>query len=149
MWTKWCPLGVFWPQCLKVAKLGVVDAPGEWLFPVGFRVGGQGRTADLCANVCSMPFDPFAWKLSNLVPWMPIASKWLLMMFRSHDLRRMSNCWSLYKYCPLGVIWPLWLRVARLVAVDVPREKNFLIDFQVTWSKVKVKLVVCIQNVIR
>ena len=42
------------------------------------------------SDVRSISFDPFAWKLPNLVQWMPIERRWSLLMLR-------SNWWSLYK----------------------------------------------------
>ena len=36
-----------------------------------------------------------------------LASRWPLLMFRSHGQRSRSNCGSLYKWCPLNICWPL------------------------------------------
>ena len=49
---------------------------------------GQGQTAGLCTNVVhSKPFDSFAWKLSNLIQWMPKEKKCsqliLLLIFQN------------------------------------------------------------------
>ena len=42
----------------------------------GHMVKGQGQTAGLCTNdVHSISFDPFIWKLPNLVWLMPLGSR--------------------------------------------------------------------------
>ena len=42
------------------------------------------------------------------------------------------------------IFWPLCLKVVKLDTVDAPREYMVPIDFKVTWSKVKVTLLVCV-----
>ena len=94
----------------------------------GYRVKGQGQTTDLWNKnaVRSIFLDPFAGKLLNLVQWMYLVSRWPILMFRSHGQR--SNRWSLYKYCPLNIFWPLCLKIAKLSSVDASWEWMFPID---------------------
>ena len=51
------------------------------------------------SNVRSISFHPFACKLPNLVQWMPLESRCFLLIFRSHDQRPRSNCWSSFPLC--------------------------------------------------
>ena len=53
----------------------------------------------------------------------------------TYDPRSRSNCWSLYKCC----LFNLYLKNVKLGSVDALREEMFPIDFQVMWSKIKVK----------
>ena len=60
-------------------------------------VKAQGQTAGRCKNyVWSISLTLSARNLPNLV-WMPLESRWPLLIFRSHGQRWRSNCWSLYK----------------------------------------------------
>ena len=34
---KYCPLNIFWPLCLKIAKLRLEEATWEWMFPIMWR----------------------------------------------------------------------------------------------------------------
>ena len=58
------------------------------------------------SDVRSIYFDPLAWKLPNLVQWMPLESRCFLLISRSHGQRSRSNRWSLHKWyyvCSLSV----------------------------------------------
>ena len=59
-------------------------------------------------NVRSMSFDPFTCNLPNLVQWIPLGNKWPLLVFRSHDQRSGSNCWTVKK-CLLSIHWSTFL----------------------------------------
>ena len=41
--------------------------------------------------VRSISFDPFTWSIPNLVQWLPLMSRWSLLIFRSHVQRARSN----------------------------------------------------------
>ena len=41
-----------------------------------------------------------------------------LLVFRSHGQRLKSDCWSLYKWCPINIGWTLCLKDAKLGSVD-------------------------------
>ena len=72
----------------------VIDDPYRFW---SHMVKAQGQTAGRCKNyVWSTSLALFARKLPNLV-WMPLESRWPLLIFRSHGQRSRSNCWSLYK----------------------------------------------------
>ena len=60
---------------------------------VGLSISMYSRPSD----VHSICFDPLARKMPNLVLWMPLESRWALLIFRSDDQRSRSNCWSLKK----------------------------------------------------
>ena len=49
------------------------------------------------------------------------------------------------KRCPLNMSWPLCWKVAKRGTVNDSREEMFPNDFQVTWSKVKIKLLFFVQ----
>ena len=59
-----------------------------------------------------------------------------------------SNYWSLYKGCSLNIFWPFCLKVASLGIMDAHGMYMTPSDFQFTWSKVKVKLLVLIPSAV-
>ena len=46
------------------------------------------------SDIHSISFDPFAWKLPNLVQWLPLRNICTLLIFSSYGQRSRSNCWS-------------------------------------------------------
>ena len=155
--------------------------------PIDFQVTRskvKDKTAGLLKHVgCSLSPDPYAGKLLNVVQWMPLESRWPILMsrswsksncwflkqicllniswllcwkvaklgivnalwfqlmFNSHGLRSCSNCWSLNK-CPLNIFWLPCLKFPKHRTVDATKKEMFPIDFLVTLSKVKVKLLI-------
>ena len=139
--------------CLFIFQSGL-----RYLFmpPLKKKTLSVGQSFCKPSDVCSLSFDPFAWKLPgvfvmlsaqyldpfawkwpNLVQLMSLGSRWLLLILRSHGQRSRSNCWSLTK-CFLS--WSLCLKVAIFGKIDVPRKYMTPIGFEVTCSKVKIKL---------
>ena len=43
------------------------------------------------SNVHSISFDTFAWKLPNVVQWIPLGKRWPLLIFRSNGQRSRSK----------------------------------------------------------
>ena len=69
--------------------------------------------------------------------------------FSGHVVKGQSqNYWSLYKGCSLNIFWPFCLKVASLGIMDAPGKYMTPSDFQFTWSKVKVKLLVLIPSAV-
>ena len=62
-----------------------------------------GRSVCRPNDVSSISFDPFAWMLPNIVQWIYLENTWTLLILRSHGQRSKSNCWFLYKWCPLNI----------------------------------------------
>ena len=126
---KILPSNIFWPLCLKVTKLGTVDVTmeyGRWPELI-FRSHGQ-RSRSICAwknVVCSISFDPFAGKFLILVQWLHLSTAGLWKILSDQYLLTplFENHQTWYIWCPLRV-------------------DMFPIDVQVTWSNVKVKLLV-------
>ena len=54
----------------------------------------------------------------NFVLWMPLQRRCFLLIFRSHDQKLKSNCWSKKLYCPLNIFcpfaWKLWMLLRSL-----------------------------------
>ena len=48
----------------------------------------------LSVDIHSISSNPFAWKLPNLVQWLPLRNICTLLIFSSYGQRSRSNCWS-------------------------------------------------------
>ena len=111
--------------CLNVPLLDTMEASKEYMTPIDFQVTwSKVKSRSNCwwslFNISWL----LRWKVAKL-QWMPPGSKWPLRILWSHSQRSsqdqmISLCW----------------KVTKLGTVDARREKVFLIDFQVTWSKV-------------
>ena len=107
---------------------------------VGRSVGRYVRRSVCRPSVVrSISFDPFTWSTPNMVQGLPLMSRWYLLIFRSHVQRSRSNHSSKprvlsgqYLLTPLLGQYQTWGRGS-------PNEYMISIDFQVTYSKVKVK----------
>ena len=102
---KQCLVNIFWVLCLKAKHL---ESTGRCLLVIS---GQKSRSNcwSLFRGYLLNIFDPFAWKLPNLVHQMPLGSRWLLLIFRSHGQKSRLNCWSLKKWCFFNISWPLCL----------------------------------------
>ena len=100
------------------------------------------------SDVCSISFDPFAWKLPKLVQWMFIESRCSLLIFRPQGQR------SRIKLLVFDKTAGLWKNVGCSISPEpyagkllntaqwMPLESRWPILMSRSWSKVKVKLLV-------
>ena len=83
--------------------------------PIDFQVTRskvKDKTAGLLKHVgCSLSPDPYAGKLLNVVQWIPLESRWPILMSRSWSK---SNCWFLKQICLLVISCLLCWKVAKL-----------------------------------
>ena len=115
---KWCPLNIFWFLCLKVAKLGTVDAPYRVEIPYwfsGHNVKVQGQTAGLHPKRCLFIISwPFVWWWNLL--------HWLTLKRNSLVTRSRSNYWSSFQHYLLNIWWVICLIITKLGTVVASTE---------------------------
>ena len=64
------------------------------------------------------------------------------LIFSTHGQRSRSNCCYVYKWCSFNIFWLLFLKVAKLGTMDVPRDGCYILIFSSCdkkWRSKKVK----------
>ena len=82
-----------------------VDVPSWFLC---YIAKDEGQTA-LCTKIVQISFEPFAWKLLNLIEYMPLDIRCFLLIYKSHGQSALFRCFQ------LNIFWPLGLKLTRLL----------------------------------
>lgn len=113
-----CPLNIFWPLYLKVAKLGTVYIPRKPMDRIYFQITTSKINVKLILlfKWYSLKiFWPFCFTIIKLRTLDTHIVSMTLLIFRSQGERSRSNCYSLYRCCPLIIFWPLAWNLPNLV----------------------------------
>ena len=103
-------------------------------------------TADLWKNVVGLIYhDPFAGKLPNFVQWMNPESRWpCWYSVVQGQGQTAATCMCKNVVFFSNIFWLRSLKFAKFGTRDAPREMMLHIDFQLMWSKMKIKMLVFI-----
>lgn len=113
-----CPLNIFWPLYLKVAKLGTVYILRKPMDRIYFQITTSKINVKLILlfKWYSLKiFWPFCFTIIKLRTLDTHSVSMTLLIFRSQGERSRSNCYSLYRCCPLIIFWPLAWNLPNLV----------------------------------
>ena len=132
-------LNMFWPLCLKVAKLDMVDTPIELMFPVDFQVKRSKVNVNLLISIPSivywnlMTLCLMVTKLATLVDFW----KRIIPIALCHKVK-VKLLFFNYLSVVHNVLWNICLIITKLGVMITTGEQIIIIDFQVHMTKVLV-----------
>ena len=126
LWTKCCPINIFWPFHLIDTKIGAGVSLNEKMIPMDFQVTGlkvkvKPSFSVFCV-VRSIFFNPSFDQYQN---WCRGCPQWVddPYWFSGHMLKGRGQTTLLSPLCcPLNIFWPLHLINTKLGAEVVPNK---------------------------